>query len=265
MRQKLKTSKTVLSWVNVYNRYIAFFLRSFGSCAKVPGIQHLDQISECMKTIQSLVFHEQNGNALAALKESFEVFQSTDILNMWAYWPLPAGGLGMTNYLITIGALRKSFSEVEYTNFTDLPKKDNIGWEDQEKAKETARKDLNIIIEALDNPSSELYRSRNIYLPQTFEAYCSLRETENWYWSKRLCELLEVIQPADPVKLDSNTKSQLDNLGLSANDETHAKRVINYYNNQLGNAFGGLEFLDMALIPKSLVQSLNKAKVRWDA
>ncbi|KAG2175275.1 hypothetical protein INT44_007763 [Umbelopsis vinacea] len=266
MRQKLKTSKTVLSWVNVYNKYTAFFLRSFGSCAKVLGIQHLNQITECMQMIQKRVFHEQNGNALAALKKQFEIFQSTDILDMWAYWPLPAGGLGMKNYLMDIGALRETFIKVEHTDFTDLPKEDKMLWEEQEKTKETARKDLHISLEALEDVSSTWYSQRQVHLPQSFEQYCGLRETKHALWTTRFREVLEIVDLSPPVELDANMNTQLDSLGLSSdNDVTYAKRVISYYDNQLGKAFGSLEFLDMALIPKSLVQSLNKAKVQWDA
>jgi hypothetical protein len=266
MQQKLKTSKTVLSWVNVYNKYIAFFLRGFGSCAKVLGTQHLDQIGECMQMIQKRVFHEQNGNALAALKKQFEIFQSTDILDMWAYWPLPAGGLGMKNYLMDIGALRETFINVEHTDFTDLPKEDKVLWEEQEKNKETNRKNLHISVEALEDSSSTWYSQRQVHLPQTFEEYCGLRETKHPLWTSRFRELLEVVELSPPIELCANINTQLDSLGLSSTkDVTYAKRVISYYDNQLGKAFGSLEFLDMALIPNSLVQSLNKAKVQWDA
>ncbi|CAO3675124.1 unnamed protein product [Umbelopsis ramanniana] len=259
MRQKLERSKTVLSWVNVYNKYISFFLRGFGSCAKILGTQHLDQIVECMKMIQKRTFHEQNGNALATLKEQFEVFQSTDILDMWAYWPLPAGGLGMKNYLMNIGALRDTFDKVQHTGFKDLPKEDKVWWEQQERNKATNRKNLNI------NPSNAMYRQRNSYLPQKFEVYCSGRETLFPRWLNRFRELLEVVELASPVELDASVMTQLNSLGLSdANDVTTAKRVISHYDNQLGKACGSLEFLDVALIPKSLVQSLNKAKVHWD-
>jgi hypothetical protein len=78
--------------------------------------------------------------------------------------------------------------------------------------------------------------------------------------------LLDVVDLADPVEPDANLNAQLESLNLSnENDNVYARRVISYYANQLGKAFGSLEFLDMALIPKSLVQSLYKAKVRWDS
>ncbi|KAI8578414.1 hypothetical protein K450DRAFT_246682 [Umbelopsis ramanniana AG] len=266
MRQKLKTSKTVLSWVNVYNKYIAFFLRSFGSCAKVLGTQHLDQIGECMQMIQRRVFQEQHGNALSALKKQFEVFQSTDILDMWAYWPLPAGGLGMKNYLMDIGALRETFIKVEHTDFTDLPKEDKVLWEEQEKKKEQSRKQFHITIKDLQDPSNVRYNQRHLYFPLTFAMYCKGRERMHRHWSRRFLELLDVVELAHPVQLSASVNNQLNNLRLGdANDITTAKRVVSHYDNQLGKACGSLEFLDMALIPKSLVQSLNKAKVQWDA
>ncbi|KAI8578415.1 hypothetical protein K450DRAFT_272833 [Umbelopsis ramanniana AG] len=266
MRQKLQSSKTVLSWVNVYNKYISFFMQGFGSCAKVLGTQHLDQIGKCMQMIQRRVFHEQNGNALAALKKQFEVFQSTDMLDMWAYWPLPAGGLGMKNYLMDIGALRETFIKVEHTDFTDLPKEDKVLWEEQEKKKEENRKNLQLSIRDLQDPSNARYNQRYFLLPQTFVTYCSGRETLHRHWRLRFLVLLDIVDLAHPVELNANVNTQLNNLQLGdVNDVITAKRVVSHYNNQLGKACGTLEFLDMALIPKSLVQTLNKAKVQWDA
>lgn len=103
------------------------------------------------------------------------------------------------------------------------------------------------------------------HLPQTFAEYCSLRKSKHRYWSRQFRELLEVVKPAHPVGLDASVNAQLENLGLSPDDMTFAEHVINYYNNQLGSGLGGLEFLDTVLIPKNLVQPINKAKVHGHA
>lgn len=171
----------------------------------------------------------------------------------------------MKNYLMNIGALRDTFDKVNHTGFTDLPKEDKMLWEHQERNKKTNRKNLNISLISLQDPSSAIYRQRKSYLPQKFEEYCSGRETLWPRWLNRFRELLEVVELASPVDLDASVMAQLNSLGLSdSNDVTTAKRVISHYDNQLGKACGSLEFLDVALIPKSLVQSLIKAKVHWD-
>jgi hypothetical protein len=51
---------------------------------------------------------------------------------------------------------------------------------------------------------------------------------------------------------------------LSLDNVEYARRVISYYNNQLGEAFGSLEFIDMTLIPQSLVETIKRAKIQWD-
>ncbi|CAM0143096.1 hypothetical protein VKS41_006140 [Umbelopsis sp. WA50703] len=265
MRTKLKNTKTVLSWVNVYNKYIAFFLRNFGSCAMVFGMQHLEQITVNLQLIQKQVFVEHNGNALAALKEQFEVLQATDILDMWAYWPLPAGGLGMKNVLLDIGALKETLIKEKHTDFSDLPKEDKHRWEEEEKDKEEKRRKQGIDLNAKDtNSSKSVFTVKAALKPRTFEEYCDEREFSLDYWNDRYVELLEIVQPASPVDLDASLIKQLRAVPLENNNVDYAKRVISYYDNQLGRAFGSLEFIDMSLIPKSLVESINKAKVQWD-
>jgi DNA-binding ferritin-like protein (Dps family) len=264
MGQKLKASKTVLRWVNVYNKYIYLFMRGFGSCTKILGFQHLVQIGECMKMIHMRVFHGQNGDALAALKEQFEVLQSTDIVDMWAYWPFAAGGLGMKNYLMEIGALRETFIKIQHTGFADLPEKDKELWEDQEKTKERNLNKSCFHLQTLERPSDQNRGYENAYLPQTFDKYCSERQTKRSHWSLRFQEMLEIVELATPVELDVSVVAQLKRLGLkNINDVITAKRVISHYDNQLGKACGSVDFLDMELIPQSLVQCLDKSNALW--
>ncbi|CAO3669518.1 unnamed protein product [Umbelopsis vinacea] len=263
LRKKLQSTKTVLNWVNVFNKYMAFFLRNFGSCAKVFGIQHLNQITQCLQLIQKQIFHEHNGNALAALKTQFEVLQSTDILDMWAYWPLPAGGLGMKNVLLDIGALKETFAEIEHSDFKDLPKEDKQKWEDQETAKQEQRKRRGIDT-AVDWDNTAVAGKEHLKR-QKFEEYCAERETKHSHWKKRYTDLLEIVKPSSPIELSASLTTQLNGIPLEGSQNVdYAKRVISYYDNQLGRAFGSLEFIDMSLIPKSLVESINKAKVQWD-
>ncbi|KAI9276638.1 hypothetical protein BC943DRAFT_332855 [Umbelopsis sp. AD052] len=172
----------------------------------------------------------------------------------------------MKNYLMDIGAVRETFIKVDHIDFTDLPMEDKVLWEEQEKSKEARRNNSRISIRNLQDPTNRNYNQRHLFLPQTFATYCMGREAIHEYWRHRFYGLLEVVELAHPVELDASVKTQLNNLRLGdANDVTTAKRVISHYDNQLGKACGSLEFLDMALIPKSLVQSLNKAKLQWDA
>lgn len=257
MRKKLLSSETVMSWINVYNKYMACFLRNFGSCAKVFGIQHISQIDERLQWIHMQAFKEYNGNTLECLKSRFKVLQSVEILDMWAYWPLSAGGLGMKNVLLEIGASMETLKDVEHFDFNDLPQEDRQKWELQELVKEDDRKrrgmtENNFLLD----PENEKLKS------QTFEEYCELRERKLRYWAHRYNSLLNVVEPKAPVPLDSSVVAQLNRLSLD-NVEC-ARRVISYYNNQLGEAFGSLEFIDMTLIPQSLVETIKRAKIQWD-
>lgn len=116
-----------------------------------------------------------------------------------------------------------------------------------------------------DNPRRTDLVRKGALRPQTFEEYCGYRETKLAYWRERYVSLLGIIEPAEPIALDPSLTSLLNGMSLGGpNNVNYAKRVISYYDNQLGRAFGSLEFIDMSLIPQSLVDSINKAKVQWD-
>jgi hypothetical protein len=194
MRKKLLSSETVMSWINVYNKYMAFFLRNFGSCAKVFGIQHISQINERLQWIHMQAFKEYNGNTLECLQSRFKVLQSVEILDMWAYWPLSAGGLGMKNVLLEIGASMETLKGVEHFDFNDLPQEDRQKWELQESVKEDDRKRRGMTEDNfLLDPENEKLKS------QTFEEYCELRERKLRYWAHRYNSLLNVVEPKAPV------------------------------------------------------------------
>ena len=118
-KSKLSDAKTALGWVNVFNKYTAFFLRSFGTCAEIFGMQHVDQICLHWQKIQRQVFYEHSGNALSALMAKFGL----DILDMWAYWPMACGGLGMKNPVLQLGALKESLKLIKYPTFPTLKRK----------------------------------------------------------------------------------------------------------------------------------------------
>ena len=134
--------------------------------------------------------------------------------------------------------------------------------------KEEARDKLRISISDIDQLGRVDSSQRSELKPQTFEEYCSQREHSLEHWWDRYTSLMSIARPAEPVALDARATAELERLRRNGNDDAdaddYAKRLVGYYDNQLGRAFGSLEFIDMRLIPKSLVEAIKKAKIVWD-
>ncbi|KAF7723622.1 hypothetical protein EC973_001816 [Apophysomyces ossiformis] len=268
MKTKLDEAQTILSWIHVYNKYMAFFYRNFGKCSYVFGKQHIEQIAETLHWIQTTVFAEDKGIPLMALKRRFSsTLDNVNILDMWAYWPLQAGGLGLKDVFLEVGGLLETFRYEERDgakplNFLDFPRKDKLTHAYQEKNKEEKRKEGKYTEEdlRLAEPGTELWDLK----PRTFEEYCAGRETKLRYWGKRYEHLMEYVMPTTPT-VSSQRKELLRIFGDDNNERiVYAERIMCHYGHQLEKAFGDLNVVDMSLIPKILVETILAKALQWD-
>mmetsp|Transcript_16578 Transcript_16578/g.28743 ORF Transcript_16578/g.28743 Transcript_16578/m.28743 type:complete len:819 (-) Transcript_16578:463-2919(-) len=165
----LDKAKSVLSWVHVYNRYLAFFVRNFGEVAVVFGLQHVEQIQSALQLVHKKAFTRFHGNVLEELKHRFPSvleFNDTPMLDMWAYMSVTVGGLGFRHILTDVIGLKTAMMQAlnipqdseqgqRYTEkyFSELPEKDRTVWEQREKEKEEKRKVLLHGVEA--SPDSD--------------------------------------------------------------------------------------------------------------
>ncbi|KAG0172087.1 hypothetical protein DFQ28_008514 [Apophysomyces sp. BC1034] len=264
MKKKLDEAGTVLSWIHAYNKYMAFFYRNFGECAYVFGKQHVEQIAGTLQWIQTSVLDQDQGNTQAALRRRFSsLLKDVDILDMWIYWPLQAGGLGMKNIFLELGALKQTFTSEEKRSkwkfdFSDFPEKDKSTHRYQEAYKEQRRKESNYTMEEVMN--AELGSDVCELKPRTFEEYCAVRETESRYWGCRYQHLMEDVEPEQPTP--TNQRGKLSE--IFGDDYTYAERVMAYYGHQLEKSFGNLDVVDMTLIPKILVETIVTKALKWD-
>ena len=125
MRELLEKSECVLEWINVFNKYLAYFVRNFGKCALVSGKQHLDQIISSLRMIYSGLFGSEEGSPVETLQNRFAKLNEADIVDVWAYWPLERGGLGLVNPFIGIMSLREAYVDInDDDDFKKLPLQD---------------------------------------------------------------------------------------------------------------------------------------------
>ncbi|KAI9333879.1 hypothetical protein BDR26DRAFT_937300 [Obelidium mucronatum] len=123
MRKKLANSSSVLVWVNVFNRFLRFFVRNFGNISPIFGLKHIDETMAGLKFVYEVAFKgllksDGNGeeeedefpNPIAVvegmIKERFPALSKEKIPDAWFHWPITAGGLGIENPFINLMACK---------------------------------------------------------------------------------------------------------------------------------------------------------------
>ncbi|KAJ0407340.1 hypothetical protein P43SY_004768 [Pythium insidiosum] len=113
MADRLRHAPSVFRWISVYNKYVTFFLRNFGSVSPVHGFSHVELLLDALRDIHRRVFPVTGGDVVASLRE--RIAQQCDaemadevqrIPAAWLLWPLELGGLGLYNPFLSVWALK---------------------------------------------------------------------------------------------------------------------------------------------------------------
>ncbi|KAJ3129755.1 hypothetical protein HK098_000124 [Nowakowskiella sp. JEL0407] len=116
-----ETKRSILTFVNIYNSYIRFFLKMFAAnpISYVLGDEHLRIIGDCIAEIHdSVVGGESVIGYLEKIVRKRYLGESgiERIAEAWFYWPITAGGLAVINPLVTLSAFRKTLQEKSTTS-----------------------------------------------------------------------------------------------------------------------------------------------------
>ncbi|KAK9761073.1 hypothetical protein K7432_014290 [Basidiobolus ranarum] len=293
MENRLSAANSIIEWVNVFNKYMAFFLRNFGKFANVFGVQHANQVIEALKMIENKIFRQHNGNVLTCLstiiKARIPSFQDATIPDAWIYWPINAGGLGLKNPFIEILALRKAMeSDESGDGFSQLPEKDEKLYNEKKAAYDKAREPVyrynDGASDDLDDSGDELtskekrkfasilVEEQNEYGDKvkrllSFDEYCEGRETRLVQWFETYEELLSLTSPESP----SYSAEVFDNafqLRSGAQDgefsDVYWEWIVCHYVHQFRDTFGCLHLMDSELVPMGMISILKSSKVKFD-
>ncbi|XP_037041411.1 uncharacterized protein LOC119078070 [Bradysia coprophila] len=246
MQRLLDESECALEWINIFNKYLEFFIRNFGKSALVSGKQHLDQIIDALRVIYEGLFGSKDGSPVEKLKERFEQLKAANIVDVWAYWPLERGGLGLVNPFIGIMSLRETYVNInDDDNFSKLPLQDKDLWEWMKKEHE--------------RQYSRDYSGPTRKMP-TWTEYIATRETELDHWCSRYLRLLERPAPKTPTVSDRFWK-----LDAPIPEEEYEKNymmwLFSYYETQLILHFGSVKFINSKLLPMSMIGNIQKTKL----
>ena len=110
LRRRLQSTKSVFGWVNMYNKYMAYFLKNFGGIpANCFGQTHIQGIIATFTRIQHELFPNTKLGAQEYLRNVIaERFGIQDMPDGYFYFPVASGGLELKNVMLRLFVLQKS-------------------------------------------------------------------------------------------------------------------------------------------------------------
>jgi hypothetical protein len=257
LHRQLSATKSIFGWVNVYNKYMAYFVRNFGGRpAGCFGRSHTDDMIETLARIEHKLFPGRGG-AIGHLRSMIKKrFGVGDLPQGYFYFPIGTGGLQVHNPLIELLSIRE-----------------NIVCEPGKVFEEEMEKDVEVYKTLKEKWEASNVGPRFVGTIKeefvSFEAYIAQRETGIGRWRTCYGQLLN-----GPFVMDINltpavnTALQDGRLGYSSVNwqemDFYRKWIVALYGDEVVKTFGGLEIVDPSLIPVGLVQLFQGARMKLD-
>ncbi|CAF2896020.1 unnamed protein product [Rotaria sp. Silwood2] len=272
MKIRLTNATTILEWVNLYNKYISFFMRNFGQCANILGAYHIEHIIETFQYLHRYIFPETNGNALLILTsrivEQFPSCLTDDICEAWFYWPWIQGGLGLKNIYLTLYSVQQCLISKKITTFDQLLAKDAELYADIEVEYKQAKKHQKFKF------LEEFIHDDGILI--TFDEYIQGRETQLSHWEGVYTNMLDITPALSPtltnsfadhmeVIRDKNTRmASRKQRRMNKDSDSYLEWLLFYYGEQIQSTFNQLDFIDSENLPIGLITLMKTAQIDWN-
>jgi hypothetical protein len=283
MKTRLTNASTILEWVNLYNEYIAFFMRNFGKSSYILGTFHTEKMIETFQIIHQYVFEQFNGNALTILtnriQQEFPECVTDEILEGWLYWPLTHGGLGLRNVYLDLYSFHNALKDSKETTFAELPDKDvRIYAELKEKYEQFKKNPYEKFSLDASYKFLEQYVEHNMKF-MTYDEFISERETRLTHWADVYKNMLKLTKPSLPEETETlkrqmevfnherRTTSPVSRRRLrqpDRRDDSYLQWLVCYYGDQIESTFQQLDFIDSDSIPIGLIRTMKTSDINWD-
>lgn len=256
LRRQLSKTKSILGWISVYNKYLAFFVRNFGGRpAECLGRTHIVDMSRTLVRIQGEIIGGDDSGRKGVIEhlenELANRYGVHDLPKGYFYLPLSVGGLAVRDPLIDIIVMGESmttnavaFIKSALSNEVETYEAAKLQWEINQRQEATAQ-----------SPPP-------IFIP--FSAYCEIK-SDNIH--KVYASLVTVNKPhsthVSPFVnsfLTAKGRSEV----LNAGRESYNGWVLDAYGKEVINRFGGLEIVDPRMIPIGLVHLYKTSRIKWD-
>uniref|UniRef100_D8Q933 Uncharacterized protein n=1 Tax=Schizophyllum commune (strain H4-8 / FGSC 9210) TaxID=578458 RepID=D8Q933_SCHCM len=240
LTRQLAAAKSVMGYVNCFNKYMEFFRRNFAQPAQCFGMAHADEIISTFQRIQRAVFADTNGSVVGKIRQLIsERFDVTDIPAGWCFLPSSEGGLGIANPVVTLLSVRRQLPADPSAKFAAAMGLDQGVYEGRR-------------YEWAGGPTGD-----REFL--TYAEFTEGRETYIPHWGTTWAQLQETAHAKSPVKT-----------GLLHNDARWRGRseverwIVAFYAREIFEMFGGFKMVEETLIPVGMLKAFQTAKIAWD-
>ncbi|KAJ3572390.1 hypothetical protein NP233_g3119 [Leucocoprinus birnbaumii] len=264
LRRQLNATKSVFGWVNVLNKYMAFFLRNFGGAPTYAfGREHVMDVIETFTRIQRELFPEHELGAAGYLRAVIKKKWEVDGLPLgYFYLPVEQGGLGLRNPMFEAFTSLCSFED-DPENEHDEDRRDP-----QELFKNLIEEDADKFEEARDKWTHEYNRNqRKFDTFFTLGQYTSFREHLLTTWGAAYGDMFTERTTFNVKETPSLLAKLLNSTSFSSEWnrlDWYRKWVISVYGEDLVRKFGGFEIVDSKLIPIGMVKLFKDSRIKLD-
>ncbi|KAF9444912.1 hypothetical protein P691DRAFT_785912 [Macrolepiota fuliginosa MF-IS2] len=269
LRRQLGNTKSVLGWIAVYNKYMAFFVRNFGGRpAECFGKQHVVDVSRTLVRIQQEVITgspqggENSGGGASDVIEHLEKelaarYGVRDLPRGYFYFSLSSGGLALRDPLVDILVMGERMVENMVAPIEDALRQEQEVFEKKKIAWE-AQKRAEAAVALAQAPPGSPPLPPPVYMP--FESYCEI-DSPNihavYAWlaavnKPRAANIPPAIQAAMNARERRNAYST---------KESYKGWVVEAYGRDVVRRFGGLEIVDPRMIPIGLVHLYKTSRI----
>ena len=268
LRKQLQgKSKSVIGWISAWNTYAAtFFSSNFGKAANCFGREHVDKMLATHRRIQESIF--EGGNVVQFLRHMIESrFGVKDIPDGFLFFPVELGGLDLKSPFVGLLQIRESVKEDPY-NFVEEFK--------EQELRDYAFAKQNFLL------GHHPHRNATEFVPQdantflSFAEFAHYREYYNAIGSADLNRVYhdllkrpveESVDLSVPVKQALGLLKGQSNLRGIVGDWKHMdaywKWVAQMYGPDMVQRFGGLNVVDLGLLPIGMVSMLRNKRLGW--
>ena len=253
LRRQLNATKSIVGWINAYNKYMAFFSRNFGGYpAQCFGEVHLDDLLKTFARIQSELFKDaEKKSAVAYLQGRIaKMFGKSDFPEGYFYFPIATGGLELKNPFIELCSIERESKQnpQKYKEIFDKSKEDDE--------------------ESYESYKNAWERSSKLLLTSfmTYDEYLSLRDVWAPEWGRQYEIALEDRDREEVNKtpaIEAATKSSK-HWNKWFELSVQERWLVALYGEQLVDKFGGLDVVDTNLIPLGMVELFKRSRIQLD-
>ncbi len=247
LRRQLNATKSIVGWVNAYNKYMEFLHRNFGGYpARCFGEDHLDDLLKTFARIQSELFKDAgNKSAVAYLQERIaKKFGISDLPEGYFYFPVVTGGLELKNIFIELCSIERESEKKFKEIFEQLLKE-----EDEE---------------TYDSYKNNWERSSTF---MTYEEFLSLRDVWVPTWGRQFSAAMTDREQEDVNKtpaIEAALRSSKHWSKRWVDLSVQERWLVALYGEQLMEKFGALDVVDSSLIPLGMVELFKRSRIQLD-